>query len=249
MSCFLESQAQKLKDAISNAQTSVDSDDGYLFIERSFDDTPIDIPFGLLHEYLAPAARYVVPYKYREKLGKAYASYQDVLDVGIPPRMRHGVVDVFQETVTIDVGQGVHVNLLVPPRVMLGKSAGYLVQALQTTLKSRLSTEALRPLKSIVIMVLNGDSASQNRKAMFFIAQQLGANILVFPNRCAVHQLFRAVITVLERLDLVRPLFALTNVLNLSSRQAALRRAVAVCVTQNFDYQLTPAPPEDVPLS
>ena len=230
-SCALELQKQKADEIIAKAS--------FLFIERSFDDTPLDCPFGLLSEFLTPVARYVVPYQYRDLLGKSYASYKEVLSVGIPPRMRHGVVDVFQESITVDAGSGMHFHLLAPPRVMLGKKAGHVFRALQSTLDSYLSVEALAALgKLVIILVLNGDSASSNRKAMLYFARSASSNTFVFSNRCIVHQLFRAVITVLERLELVRPMFALTNVLNLSSRQDMLRRAVSAVVTQNFDYEL-----------
>ena len=230
-SCALERQRQIADEIIANA--------GFLFIERSFDDTPLDCPFGLLSEYLTPVARYVVPYQYRDLLGKSYASYSEVLSVGIPPRMRHGVVDIFQESITVDAGAGKHFHLLAPPRVLLGKKAGHIFRALQSTLDSYLSVEALAALgKTVIILVLNGDSASSNRKAMLYFARSASSSTLVFSSRCIVHQLFRAVITVLERLELVRPMFALTNVLNLSSRQDTLRRAVCAVVTTNFDYEL-----------
>jgi len=54
-SCALELQKQKADEIIAKAS--------FLFIERSFDDTPLDCPFGLLSEFLTPVARYVVPYQ------------------------------------------------------------------------------------------------------------------------------------------------------------------------------------------
>ena len=70
----------------------------------------------------------------------------------------------------------------------------------------------------------NGDSAAQNRKAMLYIGKHAGDAFFCFANMCCVHQLFRSVATCLERLELVRPMYALTNVMKLASRQDQMRR-------------------------
>jgi hypothetical protein len=148
----------------------------------------------------------------------------------------------------IDLGRGEKYDVRCPPRIMLGKKAGNLYRALQTSLGGQFSNEALLQFgKQLVLLIDNGDSASSNRKAMLYLGGQLASSVLHFSNRCVVHQLFRSIVVVLERLDLIRSLYALTNVLNIASRRDQFKRAI-VYVVRSLDYHrgLTP-PPHDAP--
>ena len=72
-SCFAEKQDEIVKHRLSN-----DCSD-YLFAERSFDDTPAHLSFGMLSECIAPIAKYVVPAKYRDMVGKSFADYKHIM--------------------------------------------------------------------------------------------------------------------------------------------------------------------------
>jgi len=83
---------------------------------------------------------------------------------------------------------------------------------------------------------------------MMYFGRNSGPNTLYYPSRCIVHQLFRSVITILEKLDLVRSLFALTNVLRIAGRQDPFRRALARVISTpgNLEYHagVQPPPPD-----
>ena len=70
---------------------------------------------------------------------------------------------------SVEWSPGEHAEVVIPARIMLGKSAGHIFRALQTADKSAWSLEALAALDCEVILIVdNGDSASPNRKAMLF---------------------------------------------------------------------------------
>ena len=125
-SCFAEKQDEIVKHRLSN-----DCSD-YLFAERSFDDTPAHLSFGMLSEFIAPIAKYVVPAKYRDIVGKSFADYKQILPLGIPAA-QHGILDIFAERLVVEYGCGSLVEVLLPPRVMMGKKAGHIYRALQTS--------------------------------------------------------------------------------------------------------------------
>ncbi len=84
----------------------VDSTSGYLFCERSYDDTPQHLTFGHLSEQLAPSVRYIVPSAHRDRVGKPLCSYNDVVQFGIKTAQQHGVMDVFCTHLLVDLGLG-----------------------------------------------------------------------------------------------------------------------------------------------
>lgn len=87
------------------------------------------------------------------------------------PIAQHGVVDMFIETVTIEVSPTEHIEVLVPARVLLGKKAGYVVRALEIAIDA-LSLRALQKLDRVILLVDNADSASSNRKAMHYLSKE-----------------------------------------------------------------------------
>ena len=220
---------------------------GFLFIERSFDTTPVHLSFGHLAEQLRPHARYIVPRRWRDHLGQVLATYEDLIRFGVKPS-QHGVLDVMVQHMVIEHGGG-RVEVLMPARVMFGPQAGHTYVALQSALGYAWSTEALSALhKVIVILADNGDSASSNRKAMLFLGKHAGARIIYIANRCLVHQLFRGVVTILERIGLVKDLTSFTGVFKIAGRQDQFRRAVASIVSSKIHYARGLAPPgDDVP--
>ena len=73
----------------------VSSSAGYLFLERSYDDTPVPVAFGQLAEKIAPFAKFIVPAQKRESVGKALVNYQESTHFGVPVS-QHGILDIFQ---------------------------------------------------------------------------------------------------------------------------------------------------------
>ena len=90
------------------------------------------------------------------------------------------------------------------------------------------------------------DSASSNRKAALYAALQSNPKkLLCFAPRCMVHQLFRSIVTVLERLSVLKSLFAITSILNIAHRQNQFRRALVTIVADDLktEYHQGLAPP------
>ena len=136
---------------------------GYLFLERCYDDTPVPLAFGQLAEKIAPFARFIVPIHMRESVGKALVNYQECTHYGVPVA-QHGILDIFQQRVCLDFGPGEHVEALVPARILLGKSAGHVFNAVQSALGHAWSIEKLAELaKDIILVVDCADSDSTNR--------------------------------------------------------------------------------------
>lgn len=159
--CSLQQQSDCIRKAL-------DTDCPWLFIERSWDDTPCHMAFGQLSEAVAPSARFVLPLNEREKIGKGLASFKDCLKFGIP-LAQHGVVDVFAQTCVVEAGPGLLFEAVVPARVLLGKTAGHVHRAVQTALDGQFNSVALAKLaKNLILLIDNADSAASNRKAMFF---------------------------------------------------------------------------------
>jgi len=154
------------------------------------------------------------------------------------------------QSMTVAQGDGRCFSLALPARIMSGKCANSVLESLETILNGSWALEQIKASgKQLILLVDVADSATANRKAMNFIGQSLaGSQVLYWPHRCGVHQSFRAVVRVLQRMDVMKKLFCLTNVLHVSSRQMSLRRAVAAVVERNIDYKVGLAPPpEDAP--
>ena len=83
----------------------VSSSAGYLFLERSCDDTPVPVAFGQLAEKIAPFAKFIVPAQKRESVGKALVNYQESTHFGVPVS-QHGILDIFQMRLCLDFGPG-----------------------------------------------------------------------------------------------------------------------------------------------
>ena len=218
----------------------------WLYIERCFDETPVHLAFGDLTEVIAPAAMYYVPAgAHRDLLGKPLCSFKESTTYGIK-RGRHGIVDVMEMTVAVCFGQGQGMQLTSPPRIMAGKSANHVLAALDTVLGSQWSVEQLRSLASEVPLVLLtdvADSAAANRKALHVLSQELPKNVLHWAQRCSIHQMFRSIVTVLKRLSVMNPLYCLTNVLRITSKQEKLAHALSTLVRRRVDYRPGLAPP------
>ena len=99
--------------------------------------------------------------------------------------------------------------------------------------------------KEIIILVDCADSASANRKAALYAAARSHRKVLCFAARCMVHQLFRTMVTILERLSVLKSLFAITNILHIAHRQNQFRRALVTIVAGDLstEYHQGLAPP------
>ena len=217
-----------------------------LFLERDFDDAPTHLKFGHLCEELQPHVRYVVPHRWRGLLGgQSLATYNQLMKVGVNPA-QHGVMDIFSQHLTIEYAAGEHIAVLIPPCVLLGKTAGHIYNALHQALGTEFDVEKLRTLSetTLILLIDNADSAASNRKAMLFAARAYGANVLYFPNRCLVHQLFRGTIVILERMELVKDMSCLHSVFRITGRRDQFRRALARVVSE-LDFQDGVEPPPD----
>ena len=80
----------------------------------------VHVTFGHLAEFLRPHARYVVPNKFRDTLGKTLATQNEMFALGLSTS-QHGVMDIFVQHMLVQYSTGQHLVLVVPPRVMLGK--------------------------------------------------------------------------------------------------------------------------------
>ena len=238
-SCFAEKQDEIVKHRLSN-----DCSD-YLFAERSFDDTPAHLSFGMLSEFIAPIAKYVVPAKYRDMVGKSFADYKQIMALGIPAA-QHGILDIFAERLVVEYGCGSVVEVMLPPRVMMGKKAGHIYRALQTSAGGSWSIEEFNAMSgNIIILVYNGDSASSNRKSLLYFGKVAAHHVWVFANRCLIHQPFRSVSVVLEKVALARPVKCLTNVFGISHRMDQFRHAVQQELKDNWRYHSGLNPPDE----
>lgn len=88
---------------------------------------------------------------------------------------------------------------------------------------------------------------NKTKKAMAsFLTRFSGKpNILYWPQRCMVHQIFRTITMVLERIDCIRPLSCVSSVLHLATRQAALAASITHLVKARFRYLPGMQPPPD----
>lgn len=228
---LLASQASSVASLLDNTAAR----SKYLFLERSWDDTPIHVSFGQLAEQIAPFAKYVVPGLHRAGVGRSLVSYDDCMSRGIP-MAQHGIADVFAEHVVMESSPGEAVKVLVPIRIMLGKTAGHIFNALQTTLRSSWSHDSLSQLdRELILVVDSADSASANRKAVMYFGKHAPENALCFGNRCSVHQLQRCLFAVLERLKMTSNMVCLTNTLVVSGRQNQFRKAIATIVAGDLE--------------
>ena len=168
-------------------------------------------------------------------LENSFAEYRDLVKFGIPPA-QHGIVDMFAMHMMVEHAPGGKFEVVVPPRILLGKSAGFIYRALESALDWAWSLAALDSMDVEVILLLdNADSASQMRKAMLWLGKHASAKTLHIANRCAVHQIFRCIVVVLERLKLIQGTFCITNTLHVGSKQNTFRHALATIVSGDLD--------------
>jgi hypothetical protein len=111
----------------------------------------------------------------------------------------------------------------------------HFMKGLETAWGGRWSTTSLISSEQEPILLVDvADSASPNIKAMKHVGKFLAECphlILYWAQRCIVHQMFRAIIKVLERLCIVKSLFCLSNVLHITSKADAFRRAVILALS------------------
>jgi len=181
----------------------------WMFMQRCFDETPAHLSFGLFAPELAPVARYKIPAKHRAQFdGQATASLKDLEAVGAQVG-RHGVVD-FVESATTVLACGEAFDILIPTRVLKGKKSQYTFQALDHSIGGHLSMADLIELvssMSLILLVDTADAAGSNRKAMACIGSKLPDNILYVANKCVIHQVFRCIVAVLTKLQVMQSLF------------------------------------------
>ena len=106
-------------------------------------------PFGHLAEFLRPHARYVVPNKFRDTLGKTLATQNEMLALGLPTS-QHGVMDIFVQHMLVQYSTGQHLVLVAPPRVMLGKTAGHILNTIDSVLGSRWSLQRFAEMDKFI---------------------------------------------------------------------------------------------------
>jgi hypothetical protein len=164
----------------------------------------------------------------RQRWVGVWGSPQDLLTLGTR-KADNGIADVMVQSINVQHGHGKTLQLLVPPRVMRGKTASHIFSALEGALDGDWSLATLQAQTAegkLVLLVDVADSASANSKAMQFIGSSLGQGlgndlILYWPQRCAIHQVFRGMVSILECLEVFKRLFCITSVLAVTSRQAA----------------------------
>ena len=76
---------------------------GWLYCQRSYDETPMKFLFGALSEPLAPYARYIVPAHLRPVTGSPLVDWSTALAFGMGPGQK-GIIDVFVESVEVHWG-------------------------------------------------------------------------------------------------------------------------------------------------
>lgn len=209
------------------------------------------LSFGELSEAIAPFARFFVPGQFRQRLGKSLASWQQYVEAGLQPTS-HGILDLFCMSVTCVPGVGDGFRLLLPVRVLAGKTAGYIGAAVCSAaggLLSLSSIEQLAKSRKLVILYDVTDAASTNRKFLGALSTKLPQNVLHFSHKCGIHQAFRCIAAILERSGSIDRLFCMSNVLHLTSKQLKLAAAVASIVRSDLaaGYVLAQPPPEDAP--
>ena len=115
--------------------------------------------------------------------GQAVVDPAKLLQLGVPPA-QHGIVDIVATKLVVELAEGDHVEVLVPPRLILGKRAGHIFHAVTSTACHDRSMEKLKTLVDVLILVVdNADSATANRKSMMYFGKNCGPNTLYFPNR------------------------------------------------------------------
>lgn len=214
---YIEARAAVVAASLSSQQESARrrfAEEGCsaVYIERSFDDTPVHIEFGQLAEELAPVARFLVPPNLRQAAGAALASWSEACGLNLPKRA-HGIVDVVVQTVTCANNPGSCFEMSMPPRVMTGKTVAHIVAATESALDGGWSIDSVAGLRNnirrLVLLVDLADSAKSNRKAMEYVGSKLKGvdGVMYFAQRCSVHQLIRGVVRVLERFKVIQSLF------------------------------------------
>ena len=100
-----------------------------MFIQKCFDEAPAHLAFGLLPPKLAKVARFWVPEHLRESAfgGAQMAKLAELVNHGVKVG-QHGVVDLFVQTVACK-GPEQGFEVLLPTRILAGKSAKYLFKA------------------------------------------------------------------------------------------------------------------------
>ena len=185
-----------------------------------------------LAEAIAPFAKHVVPHSVAARIGKPLASWSELLVFFCIPRSQHGVLDLAAQTLELQVGGHPWVEMILPPRVMLGKTANHTFQSLETMADGLFSVEKLKQVPDERVLVVDvADSAAPNRKEMHFTGQVfVGSKVYYYPQRCVIHLSVRGIIRMLSRLVVIKCLFCVTNVLSIANRQEALKIAIFVIV-------------------
>eukprot|EP00959_Pyramimonas_sp_CCMP1952_P273350 5713406-Pyramimonas_sp.AAC.1 len=209
----------------------------WLVVQRSYDETPMKFMLGALAEELAPHARYIVPAHLRPVVGSPLMDWNALLQFGVTPGQK-AIVDIFAFAMDIVSGD-VRLAAESPCRVLKGKKAGHVHRAVTSAFDGKWDEllEAF-PDKELVLLVDVSDSASSNRKQQsyqqFLLESRPGA--LCAPVRCSVHQLFRSLVVVIKRYEVMKGMFCLSNVVSVGSRQEAFKRALVSVVQYSFKY-------------
>jgi hypothetical protein len=182
------------------------------FMERRYDDTPLHLDFGSLGEVLAPAARYVIPAQVRKLLraddDRVLVSYKHLLEYGERPG-RRGIVDVFVQTLMVVTDTGFGSELLVPTRILRGRSAAFAHVALESVPSDAWGLTGITEMaksQEVIFDLDVADSASYYRKKMTFFGSLLLQNNLFVLQRCFAHQTFRCTIKIMKKQDVLNKL-------------------------------------------
>lgn len=98
----------------------------WLFVQRCWDETPAHMDFGMLHDELAPCARFF-PYRmlcapaWHVKAAIGCWRAQPCWELGVGKCGKHGVVDLFAQTLQFAPSDSDAYALVVPTRVLKGK--------------------------------------------------------------------------------------------------------------------------------
>ncbi len=76
------------------------------------------------------------------------------------------------------------------------------------------------------MLVDTADAAGPNRKAMASIGCEVPPNVLYLPLKCLIHQVFRAIVTVLSAFAVMQDTFALVKVMHVQSKKEVLLKAL-----------------------
>ena len=74
-----------------------------MYVQRSYDETPMKFLFGALSEEIAPFAKFIVPANVRPSSGSPLVDWKTALNFGMAIGQK-GILDVFVQSVEVAMG-------------------------------------------------------------------------------------------------------------------------------------------------